>query len=217
MVNAENEHFREKRFQMVDRQLRDRGIKDDKILRTFEKLPRHLFVPPQDRNRAYDDRPLPIGEGQTISQPYIVALMTALLGPQESDRVLEIGTGSGYQTAALAELAGEVFTVERSQGLLERAKKVLMELGYENINFSCKDGTTGWGEHAPYRKILGTGAVPEVPPSLISQLADPGKLVIPVGSRRGQNLLELKKINGDVKRQEGIACSFVPLVGEEGW
>ncbi|MFP4136658.1 MAG: protein-L-isoaspartate(D-aspartate) O-methyltransferase [Candidatus Acetothermia bacterium] len=202
---------------MISTQLEDRGITDEEILDAFRSNPRHLFVPGRRKDEAYSDRPLPIGEGQTISQPYIVALMTDLLSPDSDDRVLEIGTGSGFQTAILASLAAEVFTVERKESLLEEAKKVHRELGIENVHYKYGDGTTGWKEEAPFDRILGTGSVPEVPESLIDQLGQAGKIVLPVGSRRQQRLVTLTKRGEEVLRREDAYCSFLPLIGKEGW
>lgn len=203
--------------EMVSTQIEDRGITDQRILDGFRSNPRHLFVPGKRKNEAYSDRPLPIGEGQTISQPYIVALMTDLLDPSPDDKLLEIGTGSGYQTAILASLARQVFTIERKSELLERAKDIHEELGIENVRYKKGDGTIGWEEQAPFDGILGTGSVPEVPDSFIDQLGQDGKIVLPVGSRRQQRLLILVKRDGEVTKQKGAYCSFLPLIGKEGW
>ncbi len=210
-------NFESQLDRMVKSQLKKRGIEDTKLLNAFRSNPRHIFVPENQKGDAYSDRPLPIGEGQTISQPYIVALMTSMLSVDSKDRVLEIGTGSGYQTAILASLAGEVYTVERKRSLSKRAKNVLSELGRDNINYRVGDGTRGWAEYAPYEKIIGTGSVPEIPESLVKQLAENGRLVIPVGGERQQRLTLLIKEEGEVEIQKKSYCSFLPLIGEEGW
>jgi protein-L-isoaspartate(D-aspartate) O-methyltransferase len=193
------------------------GISDPKVLAAMARVPRHLFVPPELRPYAYDDRPLPIGHGQTISQPYIVALSTQALALTPQDRVLEIGTGSGYQTAVLAELAGEVFTVERLPELSREAQRRLTALGYRNVKFKVGDGTKGWPEEAPFSAILVTAAAPQVPPSLVDQLAEGGRLVIPLGGRTSQDLWLLIKRKGRLEREYLCPCTFVPLIGEEGW
>ncbi|MFQ6116982.1 MAG: protein-L-isoaspartate(D-aspartate) O-methyltransferase [Candidatus Bipolaricaulia bacterium] len=197
--------------------LRRRGIEDERVLEAMLKIPRHLFIARSLWHLAYGDHPLPIGEGQTISQPYIVALMTEALELRPEHKVLEIGTGSGYQTAILAELAKEVYTVERSAKLLEEARRLLARLGYHNIHYRLGDGTKGWAEHAPYERIIASGSVPRIPPSLIAQLADPGRLVIPVGDRHLQELVLLRRAEGEIEKEEFVPCSFLPLVGEEGW
>jgi len=203
--------------EMISEQLVDRGITKERILEAFRSNPRHLFVPGRSRQEAYADRPLPIGSGQTISQPYIVALMTDTLDPAPDDSVLEIGTGSGFQTAILAALAGRVFTVERKGGLLEEAKEIHKKLGLNNIRYREGDGTKGWKEFSPFDGILGTGSVPEVPEPFIKQLAEEGRMVLPVGGRRQQRLTLLKKTDGSITRQESSYCSFLPLIGENGW
>lgn len=199
------------------RDLRRRGIRDERVLEAMRKVPRHLFVPEAYRDVAYGDHPLPIGAGQTISQPFIVALMTEALQLEKHHKVLEIGTGSGYQTAILAELAKEVYTVERVPALLEGARRFLAELGYTNVRYRVGNGTLGWPEHAPYHRIIATGAVPEVPRSLKEQLADPGRLVIPVGGRQVQSLVLLRKEGDRLAQKELVPCSFLPLIGAEGW
>jgi len=210
-------NYRTEIREMVKTQIMARGIRDNRVLKAMLKVPRHLFVPPNLRKLAYDDRPLPIGEDQTISQPYIVALMTQCLDLKNEDRVLEIGTGSGYQTAILAEIAKEVYTVERFSSLLKRAKQVLDELGYGNIHFKVGDGTMGWKEHAPYDKIIVTAGAPSVPEPLFSQLKEGGRIVIPVGSRYSQDLKIVKKEKGQIQMEDVCGCIFVPLVGEFGW
>jgi protein-L-isoaspartate(D-aspartate) O-methyltransferase len=202
---------------MIEIHLRGRDIRDPRVLRAMAKVPRHLFVPPHLRAQAYADRPLPIGQGQTISQPYIVALMTQLVRPQPGDKVLEIGTGSGYQAAVLAELAGEVYTIEIIPELAEQAKRRLKELGYENIHVRTGDGYKGWPEVAPFDAIVVTAAPSHVPPPLLEQLADGGRLVIPVDTSIYQQTLKLITRQGDNYREEDITgVAFVPLVDEEG-
>jgi protein-L-isoaspartate(D-aspartate) O-methyltransferase len=201
---------------MVRLQLRSRGIAAESLLRVMSVLPRHRFVPGSARSEAYGDFPLPIGRGQTISQPYMVALMTAELGLGERARVLEIGTGSGYQTAVLAELAGEVYTVELIPALLQRARALLDELGYRNIRYRAADGTHGWPEEAPFDAILVAAAAPAVPSMLTAQLGDNGVLVVPVGrSQAFQTLLTIRRRGAHLEQQEGIGCRFVPLVSSE--
>jgi len=209
--------FQRARRQMVQMQLAARGIGDERVLEAMSKVPRHLFVPEEMREHAYEDSPLPIGEGQTISQPYIVAKMTEALSLNPHDRILEIGTGSGYQAALLAELAGHVYCIELLAPLLERAHRILVRLGYENITLIQGDGTLGWPEHAPYNAIMVTAGAPHVPEPLERQLAMGGRMVIPVGDRYSQELVAV------IKRPEGMAhmnlggCRFVKLMGEQGW
>ncbi|MCD6521166.1 protein-L-isoaspartate(D-aspartate) O-methyltransferase [Candidatus Calescamantes bacterium] len=205
------------RRKMVEIQLIGRGIRDKKVISAFLKVPRHEFVPPPHREDAYGDFPLPIGEGQTISQPYMVALMTELLLLKGEEKVLEIGTGSGYQTAILAEIAKSIYTVERIASLLERAKEILEFLGYKNIHFRVGDGTKGWEENAPYDAIIVTAASPEIPPPLFEQLKEGGRMVIPVGNRMGQDLIRVTKKDGKPKKENFGPCIFVPLIGEYGW
>jgi|SRR5690554_3512163 protein-L-isoaspartate(D-aspartate) O-methyltransferase len=213
--------FDDQRKKMVTEQLVRRGIKDHRLLAAFEKVPRHLFVPEEFRIFAYRDHPLGIGEGQTISQPYIVALTLELLSLSEEDVVLDIGTGSGYQTAILAELVKEVYTVERIPELLIRARTILKELNYNNIHYRIGDGTKGWEKAYPPRnsfdKIVVSAASPGIPPSLIRQLAGGGKLVIPAGNRMFQELTLIEKKDEKVVEKRYGGCAFVPLLGEEGW
>ena len=208
---------REQRERMVNKQLARRGIDDPKVLEAFLSVKRHVFVSPGEISEAYRDFPLPIGYGQTISQPYMVALMTQTLGLTGIEKVLEIGTGSGYQAAILAEICNEVYTVERDERLLCRAEKVLSEEGYNNIKFKCSDGTKGWPEEAQYDAILVTAASPDVPASLKSQLSDGGCLVIPTGERFSQRLERISRKGNDFISEDICGCIFVPLVGEEGW
>ena len=212
-----NEQFDLERKKMVKNQLEARGINDQKILEAFEQIPRHRFVPSDITEQAYGDRPLYIGSGQTISQPYIVALMISLLELEGEEKVLEVGTGSGYQTAILASLAKKVYTIERKPELLAKAKNTLKDLGFTNIFFKEGDGTVGWKRHSPYDRIIGSGGVPKPPSSLVHQLADSGKLVIPTGSKSTQILTSVTKNRDEVNISKETACSFVPLIGKEGW
>ena len=202
---------------MVEEQLRRRGIIDLRVLEAMAKVPRHLFVPLESRPGAYEDRPLPIGDGQTISQPYMVAVMTEALGLKGRERVLEIGTGSGYQTAVLAELSQTVYTVERIPSLIQKAQRILQELGYENVFYRLGDGSKGWQEEAPFDGILVTAGAPETPPTLKSQLAEGGRLVIPAGPRYAQTLYRLTRRGNQFSEEEITGCVFVPLVGDFGW
>ncbi|MBI3331151.1 MAG: protein-L-isoaspartate(D-aspartate) O-methyltransferase [Candidatus Omnitrophica bacterium] len=209
--------FDAQRERMVQEQLQARGVTDPRLLAAFRKVPRHLFVPPEFQEQAYTDHPLPIGAGQTISQPYMVALMTGRLGLQGHERVLEIGAGSGYQAAILAELALEVFSVERIPDLLRSAAGRLSALGYLNVHFTAGNGSLGWPAHAPYDAIVVTAAAPDIPAPLLAQLADGGTLVLPIGPQEGQVLVEVRKRRGIVTQQEIASCVFVPLVGRYGW
>ena len=205
------------RERMVAEQLERRGIRDQRVLEAMRQVPRHLFVDLSLAHRAYEDHPLPIGEHQTISQPYIVALMTAALGLQGSDRVLEVGTGSGYQTAILAELANWVYSIERIPSLAERAKKTLERLGYRNVSIKVGDGSLGWPEVAPFEAIVVTAGAPDIPLSLIEQLHEGGRLVIPVGSLCSQTLRRVIKGEKGIQQEDLAGCVFVKLVGEQGW
>ncbi len=218
MGRGEVVNFARLREKMVQEQLLERGIRDSRVIGAFLKVPREKFVPKKMQVYAYEDGPLSIGYGQTISQPYMVALMTELLGLDKRDKVLEIGTGSGYQTAILAELAGEVYSVERIPELAERAQEVLQDLGYANVKIRVGDGTLGWDTYAPYDRIIVTAGAPKVPLPLIEQLAPGGRMVIPVGPRYHQVLKVLEKTSdGEVVEKEDIPCVFVPLIGAEGW
>ncbi|MGH9363520.1 MAG: protein-L-isoaspartate(D-aspartate) O-methyltransferase [Thermoanaerobaculia bacterium] len=201
------------RRRMVEEQIRWRGITQRRLLTVLEEVPRHLFVPETERGMAYADHPLPIGSGQTISQPYVVALMTSLLDLGPGDRVLEIGTGSGYQAAVLARLAGEVYTIEIVPELGERARRTLAELGYANVQVRIGDGYRGWPEAAPFDAILLTAAPTEVPPPLLGQLKMGGKMVLPLG-RWWQELVMLTKTPSGVVREEVAPVRFVPMTGE---
>jgi protein-L-isoaspartate(D-aspartate) O-methyltransferase len=209
--------FARARTRMVEEQLVSRGIRSPAVLDAMGRVPRHHFVTPAHRQRAYADSALPIGAGQTISQPYIVALMTEALAPHSSERILEIGTGSGYQTAVLAELAGTVFTIERHAELAELAQRILDELGYRNVHYRLGDGTLGWPEAGPFDGIVVTAGAPAVPATLGAQLRDGGRIIMPVGSLEEQDLYCYWK-EGDRLRSEWLtSCRFVPLVGREGW
>ena len=209
--------FRRELEEMIERQIAARGVEDPRVLDAMRRVPRHLFVPRESRTYAYEDHPVQIGHGQTISQPYIVALMTEMLRIKPTERVLEIGTGSAYQAAILAELAAEVITVERNEDLAERARNCLLELGYANVTVIVGDGTLGHPARAPYDAIVVTAAGPSVPPSLKKQLALGGRLVCPVGSREIQTLVTVVRTEDGFDEDMGISCVFVPLVGEEGW
>jgi len=204
------------RARMVDEQLKARGLTDERLLAAFRKVPRHLFLEPAYHEEAYADHPVPIGGGQTISQPYIVGLMTSCLRLQGHERVLEIGAGSGYQTAILAELALEVFAVERLPELLQAAQRRLAALGYLNVHLTTANGTLGWPAHAPYDAILVSAAAPEVPRPLVAQLADGGRMVLPVGSQETQTLIEIERRRDELLRSPVAGCLFVPLLGRYG-
>jgi len=202
---------------MVNTQLIPRGIRASSVLDAMRRVPRHLFVDASIQHSAYDDMALPIGEGQTISQPYMVAVMTELLDLRGTEKVLEIGTGSGYQAAILAELAKEVYTIERIASLAERASQKFKSLSYTNINVKTGDGTLGWPEASPFDRIIITAASPKIPEPLIGQLAIDGILIIPVGSRFSQQLLRVKKTKDGLTEEYHTPCVFVPLIGEYGW
>lgn len=205
------------RERMVRTQLIPRGIKDRGVLEVMGKIPRHLFVEKDLRDEAYNDHPLPIGHNQTISQPYMVALMTQELELTGKEKTLEIGTGSGYQTAILAELSKEVFTIERIVPLLEKAKSLLNSLGYKNVYFKAFDGTLGWEEHAPFDAIMVTAGAPKIPQPLMDQLAEGGRMVIPVGDRLSQELIKITRKGEDFHKKNLGGCRFVDLIGVHGW
>lgn len=211
------DNFEPLRAEMVNSQLVRRGIRDERVLSAFRKVPRQEFVPADLRFSAYDDCALPIGANQTISQPYMVAIMTELLRLKGKEKVLEIGTGSGYQAAILAELCQKVYTVERIKSLSDLAKKILDKLGYTKIEYLVGDGTEGYRPAAPYDGIIVTAGCPDIPQPLIDQLAEGGRLVIPVGERCLQTLTIATKENGKIEVEESIGCVFVPLVGKYGW
>jgi len=209
--------FLAQRERMVEYEIAARGIRDERVLAAMREVPRHLFCDPAGHPESYNDHPLQIGEGQTISQPYMVALMTEYLRLAGPEKVLEIGTGSGYQTAILAKLAAEVFSVERVGVLARRAEETLRSQGYDNVQIRVGDGTLGWPEHAPYDRIIVTAGAPQAPPSLTGQLADGGLLVIPVGSRHMQTLSIITRDKDKLRERTGCSCIFVKLIGEEGW
>lgn len=211
------DHFDIHLERMVEEQLIPRGICDPAVLASMRKVPRHEFVEDAIRSRAYGDHPLPIGSGQTISQPYIVALMTQILGLTGSGKVLEVGTGSGYQSAVLSSLCDRVYTIERIDSLLVRARKVFDRLRYYNITSRIDDGTIGWPDEAPFTGIIVTAGGPSIPPPLIEQLSDPGKMVIPVGNRDIQELQLLEKKEGEVSIKTIEQVRFVSLIGNHGW
>jgi len=192
-------------------------IKDERVLEVMAKIPRELFVPEESRFLAYEDRPLPIGYGQTISQPFIVALMTSALELSGGEKVLEIGTGSGYQAAILAELVRKVVTVERIPELAQRAEKLLRQLGYNNVEVHIAGKELGWPSEAPYDAIIVTAGAPQIPPSLLNQLGTGGRMVIPVGSKYDQDLLKVTKLEKGVRIENLGPCRFVPLIGEGSW
>ena len=202
---------------MVESQIRLRGLKNERVLAAMLKVPRHLFVPPNLQTSAYDDCALPIGSGQTISQPYMVAIMTELLGLKGQEKVLEVGTGSGYQAAVLSLLCKKVYSIDRLEPLSLRAKKDLDSLGYSNIELLVKDGTEGLPEEAPFEGILVTASCPEVPGPLLEQLSEGGRLVVPVGDRFSQVLTLIIKEEGQIRTESSVGCIFVPLIGKYGW
>lgn len=202
---------------MVEEQIRKRGVKSGVLLEAMMRVPRHLFVPEELASRAYEDRALGIGEQQTISQPYMVASMTEYLELRGDEGVLEVGTGSGYQAAILAELAREVITVEQNVALAESARARLDSLGYRNVRVEIGDGTFGWPEAAPFDGILVAAAAPAIPQPLVTQLADGGRLIIPVGASDKQMLMRVRKRGGEITQEKLFPCQFVPLLGRYGW
>ena len=213
----DNNNFAKAREKMIKTQLIPRGIKDQRVIEAMQKVPRHQFVPQELVHEAYNDYPLSIGHNQTISQPYIVAFMTEALDLKGDEKVLEIGTGSGYQTAILAELCKQVYTVERIKELLENAKKRLDKMGYNNIMFKAFDGTLGWDEYKPYDAIIVTAGAPNIPYPLVEQLKEGGRLVIPIGDRFMQNLIKVTKKGKTIEQKSLGGCRFVDLIGVYGW
>ena len=207
----------EARHAMVERQLRQRGIADERVLEAMDRVPRELFVPESERDLAYADGALPIGFGQTISQPYIVAVICSLLRLEGDERVLDVGTGSGYQAAVLAEIAAEVTTIERVPELVERAQEVLRAAGYGHVDVRLGDGSVGVPEKAPFEGIAVAAAAPDIPEALYDQLADGGRLVLPKGSRWGQDLVQVVKTGEGAVERASVPCRFVPLLGAEGF
>ena len=206
----------ELRRRMVEQQLKGRGISDPRVLAAFRKVPRHAFVPPGCAAEAYADHSVAIGGGQTISQPYMVALMTSLLRLQGHERILEVGTGSGYQAAILAELALEVYSVERLPELLSGVAQRLAALGYLNVHLSPGNGSLGWPEHAPYDAIIVTAAAPAIPDPLVQQLADGGRMVLPIGTADRQMLIAAERRGTELRQRDVAGCLFVPLLGRYG-
>jgi protein-L-isoaspartate(D-aspartate) O-methyltransferase len=205
------------RKRMVAAQLRARGISDERVLVAMEKVPRHLFLPEVNIQEAYEDHPVSIGSGQTMSQPYMVALMTECLALKGHEKVLEVGTGSGYQAAILAELAAHVYTVERVESLADRARQRLADTGYTNVDVFVGDGTLGLPAYAPYQGIIVTAGTPKIARAWEEQLAEGCWLVVPVGDRWSQQLVTATKIRGRLERQTVCGCVFVPLIGEDAW
>lgn len=215
--HTENDGLAQQRARMVEEQLRGRGIRDQRVLAAMAKVPREAFIASEDRQNAYGDYPLPIGAGQTISQPYIVAVMLEILDLRPEDRVLEIGTGTGYEAAILGELTAAVWTIERHAELADKARASLERLGYKNVHVVHGDGSHGLPEQAPFNKILVAAAAPRIPETLVQQLADGGRMVLPVGSRYEQQLLLVRKAGDQIAVSQHELCRFVPLVGEAGW
>jgi protein-L-isoaspartate(D-aspartate) O-methyltransferase len=212
-LNEDN--YSRQRKTMVEQQIKDRGIHNKKVLAALMSVPRHKFVPEEYKNYSYDDRPLPIGYDQTISQPFIVAYMTEILDPDSTKKVLEIGTGSGYQAAILSLLYKDVYTVEIIEALGKRAKRVFDEEGYDNIKVKIGDGYQGWKEYAPFNAIIVTCAPANIPQPLVDQLAEGGKMIIPVGEHFNQVLYLLEKINGKIRKTETLPVVFVPMMREK--
>ena len=211
-ATSQRDHFQAERERMVRTQLAERGIRDVRVLDALRKVPRHEFVPETLRQEAYEDHPLPIGEGQTISQPYIVAAMLEHLALQATDRVLEVGTGSGYVTALLSLLCAEVYSVERHAQLAALAESTLHRLGYRSMKIRVGDGSQGWPEYAPFDAILVSAATPEMPPALFAQLREGGRMVVPIGPASSQELQVIRKIGGEPAVRVLEGCRFVPLV-----
>ncbi len=212
-----NHDYRIAREKMVKNQLVPRGITDPGVLKAMRKVPRHLFVEEALGGEAYNDHPLPIGHQQTISQPYIVALMTQALELTGKEKTLEIGTGCGYQTAILAELSEKVYTIERIRPLMEEARALLAELNYINVIFSAFDGTTGWREYEPYDAIMVTAGAAKIPQPLLEQLADGGRMIIPIGDKISQDLIRITRDKDHYDKRSFGGCRFVNLIGIHGW
>ncbi len=217
MMTEMNHDYRLAREKMVKSQLISRGINDTGVLQAMGKIHRHLFVEEALVGEAYNDHPLPVGYKQTISQPFIVALMTEALELTGTEKTLEIGTGSGYQTAILAELSKSVYTIERIEPLLEKSKKLLKDLGYVNVYFKAFDGTLGWDEFAPFNAIIVTAGAPKIPRPLLDQMADGGRLVIPIGNKYSQDLIKVTRTEDHFKEENLGGCRFVDLIGIHGW
>lgn len=217
MSLGDSESFLTARRRMVQEQICARGVRDERVMLAMERVPRERFVPAGYAELAFADKALPLANGQSISQPYIVAAMSEVLGVRVSDRVLEIGTGSGYQTAVLAELAAEVYTIERIESLQQAARELLAELGFLNVAYQVGDGTLGWPEAAPFDRIMVTAAAPEVPETLLGQLATGGRLVVPVGPEDEQTLTVIERTDAGTRELPQFPCRFVKLIGREGW
>ncbi|MCR4316582.1 MAG: protein-L-isoaspartate(D-aspartate) O-methyltransferase [Planctomycetes bacterium] len=216
-ISNEVEKLERQRADMVQYQLRDRGIRDERVLEAMGRIRREEFTPPSTRRLAYYDGALPIGEGQTISQPYMVASMTSELHLAGDEKVLEIGTGSGYQTAVLASIAKSVYTIERIRELHSKAVLTLIDLGFRNVSARLGDGTQGWEEAMPFDGIIVTAGAPRAPEKLMNQLADGGRLVIPIGDRRSQSLTIFTRKGKTFECRETFLCTFVPLIGDDAW
>lgn len=216
MAEPVDVEFRGQRRQLVET-LQEKGIRDLSVLRAFDMVPRHVFVPPSVRIRAYQDSALPIGGGQTISQPYVHARSLEYMALTGKERVLEIGTGSAYQTALLAQLAAQVFSIERVPALLDRARQLLTQLSISNVSVLLGDGTLGWRDYAPYDAIVVSAGAPKVPPALEEQLAEGGRLLLPIGDREEQMLAVFTKRGGQLDRRDIVPVRFVPLIGAGGW
>lgn len=212
-------NFSKERKSMVENQIKARGIEDEKLLSAFSKVKRHLFVPNPTKSLSYSDRPLSIGEGQTISQPYIVALMMNLSNLKSSDIVLDIGTGSGYQTALLAEIAEKVYTIERIKTLSKDAENRLQKIGYKNIYFQIGDGTLGWKseKNIKFDAIIISAAAPQIPENLVKQLKENGRMILPLGRHFSQDLVRITKKKNKIQKEKFGGCMFVPLIGKDGW
>jgi len=215
-LRAQEMNYKELRNKMVKEQVAARGIKERPVIKAMQKVERHLFVPSQFRHLAYSDSPLPIGFGQTISQPYIVGVMTQLLDINSKSKVLEIGTGSGYQAAILGEICKEVYSIEIVEGLALKAKSTIESLNYDNLFLKWGDGYIGWEEHAPYDAIIVTCSPRKIPQALIDQLVEGGSLVIPIGDKNIKSLVLLKKIDGELVRRDVVPVRFVPMIDEKG-
>ncbi len=215
LVSSDNDIYHLARQRMIQN-LKSRGIRDERVLKAMAAVPRHQFVEDALKYKAYGDHPLPIAGGQTISQPYIVARMTELLEVSKTDKVLEIGAGSGYQTAVLSKVAGMVFATERIEELAKLAKARIRQFGIDNVILRCTDGSVGWPEHAPYQAILAAAAAPDVPQALLEQLATGGRLVLPVGTEKHQMLLRVRKTEQGIKIEEHGSVIFVKMIGKQG-
>lgn len=216
LTDAQNGYYIARK-RMIDEQILARNIRDSRVIKAMSEIPRHLFVPEALRDQAYSDYPLNIGEGQTISQPFIVAMMSELLELKGTERVLEIGTGSGYQAAVLALLCKHVYTIERIRSLANKARRVLYDIGIMNFTLRIGDGTMGWPEEAPFDGIICTAGSPSIPKVYVDQLAEGGRLIIPVGDQFTQQLVVAGKVNGSIQQRAVSGCRFVKLIGKYGW